>query len=592
MNPGAKRIVGVLHLAVIATVVAGCGGDVRTADGAADGSDLVSRPGQYAGYSSPDYDGRELTSFYVPVRDGTRLAVDLWRPTRDGEVTSEPLPVVWMHTPYNRRNGDGGLTIETYAGYAAELLPYGYNVAVVDFRGLFASFGTNGAYNRGEWVDAARMDAYDITEWLADQPWSNGNVGMWGCSATGGSQMQAATTRPPSLKAIFPQSHEFDVYAFRVAGGISRPPGAGGGPGGNAQAERDAHAVPVDGKDGNALLEAAIAEHADNVQDVGYVPFRDSRSESLGVRWWLQSSPHTYLDALQESDIGVYAAVNWDEGGTGHGPPFTLNNLPDTKLLIGPAGHCDWISVRDEADFDIVVEELRFFDYWLKGIDNGVMDEPRVTYYTYNAPEGEAWSTATAWPLPNEVRTPYDLGDGSLSAGGPGAGGSSHAVVGGAPRRSMASTGPELTFVTEPLAEDLRVTGHPVLSLRIAAAIPDVDVYAVLEDLAPDGTATSYAMNGQLRASHRALAEPPFDNLGLPWHSHLEADATPLVPGEPAVLEIEMFPLSYHFAPGHRIRLRLMFADPDGEPSGDDTVDVLYGAGQQSVLTLPVIPAQ
>ena len=96
----------------------------------------------------------------------------------------------------------------------------------MDFRGVYASFGQNRAYNRGEWIDAARMDAYDITEWFARQPWSSGNIGMWGCSATGGSQMQAATMAPPSLKAIFPMSAEFDAYPFRVNGGVAPPPGA------------------------------------------------------------------------------------------------------------------------------------------------------------------------------------------------------------------------------------------------------------------------------------------------------------------------------------------------------------------------------
>jgi uncharacterized protein len=212
-------------------------------------------------------------------------------------------------------------------------------------------------------------------------------------------------------------SHEFDVYAFRVAGGISYPPGgASRGPGGNAQAERDSQAVAVDGEDGAALLKAAIAEHANNVPDPGYVPFRDSRSEALGgVQWWLQSSPHTYSGCPEEPDVGVYAAVNWDEGSTGHGPAFTFNNLPQAKLLLGPGRHCDWVYVKDETGFDIVVEELRFFDYWLKGIDNGVMDEPAVTYYTYNAPAGEQWRTASTWPLPDEVRTRYALGEGSLA---------------------------------------------------------------------------------------------------------------------------------------------------------------------------------
>jgi hypothetical protein len=179
MSSGATCISRILNVAVIAAVAASCI-EPRNEGGTANGDGRVSRPGEYAGYSSPTYDGRELTSFYVPVRDGTRLAVDLWRPTRAGVVASERLPVVWMHTPYNRRNAQDGLTIEKYAGYAAGLLPYGYNVAVVDFRGSSHRSGTNGAYNRGEWLEAAQTDAYDITEWLAQQPWSNGNVGMWG----------------------------------------------------------------------------------------------------------------------------------------------------------------------------------------------------------------------------------------------------------------------------------------------------------------------------------------------------------------------------------------------------------------------------
>jgi putative CocE/NonD family hydrolase len=130
------------------------------------------------GWSEQAYDGYVRTSFYVPVRDGTKLAVDLYRPTKGGAVASEKLPVVWMHSPYNRRTYRGGETAETYPGFALKLAPYGYNVAVVDFRGVYASYGMNIGYNRGEWVDAAKFDAYDITEWFAKQPWSNGRIGM------------------------------------------------------------------------------------------------------------------------------------------------------------------------------------------------------------------------------------------------------------------------------------------------------------------------------------------------------------------------------------------------------------------------------
>src|SRR6185312_8325848 len=99
-------------------------------------------PGDRAGDPRAPYDGVERTSLYVPVRDGTRLAIDIFRPTRAGVLASQRLPVVWMHTPYNRRTtAQGAPTAEKYPGFALQLVKYGYNVAVVDFRGLYASFG-------------------------------------------------------------------------------------------------------------------------------------------------------------------------------------------------------------------------------------------------------------------------------------------------------------------------------------------------------------------------------------------------------------------------------------------------------------------
>jgi uncharacterized protein len=563
--------------------------------GAGASEQLVSRPGVYSGYSSRVYDGHEASSFYIPVRDGTRLAVDLFRPTRNGAVATEPLPVVWMHTPYNRRTYGGRPAAETYPGYALRLVPYGYNVAVVDFRGLYASFGGNGAFNRGEWLEAARMDAYDVTEWFATQAWSNGRVGMWGCSATGGSQMQAATTRPPSLEAIFPMSCEFDAYSFAVRGGVGAPSGEATQPPRGNSANRDRSAVPVDGSEGAALLTAAVAEHADNVDNAGYVAYRDSESENLGgVQWWLASSPHTYLDDLRASDIGIYAAANWDEAGTKYGAPFIFSNLePQAKLIFGPAAHCDWDIVLEQTGFDILIEELRFFDYWLKGIDNGVMDEPAVTYYTYNAPPEDAWRTASTWPLPNERRTEYFLVGNGLELGSGLAIERTTATMVAAPQvTSTAVELPEggLEFTTAPLAADLEVTGHPVVSLWIATSSPDADVFAVLEDVAPDGTVRSYQMSGQLRASHRALAAAPYETMGLPWHSHRAADANPLIPNLPTELVFDLLPISYIFPAGHQIRLRVHFADPTGVGTGTTTVDLLQGPGVPSRLTLPVIP--
>ena len=114
----------------------------------------VSRPGEYRGYSSARFDGHQLTSQYVAVRDGTRLAIDVFLPTQGGALATGKLPVVWMHTPYNRRNSQGGLTAANYPGKALQLVKYGYAVAVADVRGTYASFGRNAGYNRGEWQDA------------------------------------------------------------------------------------------------------------------------------------------------------------------------------------------------------------------------------------------------------------------------------------------------------------------------------------------------------------------------------------------------------------------------------------------------------
>lgn len=387
----------------------------------------ISKQGEYAGYSQVIYaDDYHLSSQYVEMRDGVKLAIDIYRPIDSitGEVVEEPLPVLWMHSPYNRRYNDNSterMTVECYAGTAAQLVKYGYVVATVDFRGLYGSFGHNENYNRGQWVGAARTDAYDVTEWLAVQTWSNGNIGMWGCSATGGSQMQAATTAPPHLKAIFPMSFEFDVYDFRVAGGITSSwrPWQQPGDGHTAQQRRDMMAAPVDGDTDSTLLKQAISEHEGNIENIGHLPYRDSFSPTVtdddSKQWWMSSSPSNYLEEINASGIAMYMAVNWDEGNTKPGPFFAFNNftLP-RKLIVGPGVHCDWFTSVKTTGFDIVTEELRFFDYWLKGIDNGIMEEDPVYYYTYNAPKGLEWQSAPAWPLPEEKRVDFYLGEGTL----------------------------------------------------------------------------------------------------------------------------------------------------------------------------------
>ncbi len=571
--------------------------------GSSESADRISSPGRYSGYSDAIYDDKyELTSQYVPVSDGTRLAMDLYRP-RDkatGKVIKTRLPVLWMHTPYNRRysGNDKTLTGEGYPGAAARLVKYGYVVAIVDFRGLYASYGRNVAFNRGEWLTAARRDAYDITEWLARQSWSNGNIGMWGCSATGGSQLQAATTAPPHLKAIFPMSCEFDAYSFRVPGGMAPPKDAGvpsKGPSG--QKSRDAAAEPVDGDTDRSMLSQAIAQHANSVDSEGYAPYRDSFAEAItdpGAQpWWIKSSPHHYLEQIKASKTAIYLAANWDEGPTKQGAFFTFNNVTNpAKLIVGPGGHCGWAAVQSQTGFDITVEERRFFDYWLKGIDNGVMKEDPVYYYTYNAPAGLEWRSAKRWPLPNEKRTRFYLGKGSLSTAAPtGADQKDETTVAyDVTPANLAAGG--LVYETSPLPKDVQVTGHPSVNLWVSSTATDGDFIATIQDVAPDGTAASYNISGRLRASLRKLQKAPYNNLGLPWHGFNAADVTPLTPGQPTELEFEILPISMIFKAGHRIRLVVHFADPRATPRIDPApkVAVYRDSKHKSYITLPMQP--
>ncbi len=560
-------------------------------------ADKESGPGRNEGYSGATYDGFARTSLYVPMRDGTRLAVDIFRPTHGGTAAVERLPVVWMHTPYNRRinTSSGAATVEKYPGYAIQLVKYGYVVAVVDFRGLYASYGQNRGYNRGEWVDAARMDAYDVTEWFARQPWSSGKIGMWGCSATGGSQLQAASTRPPSLKAIMPMSAEFDAYNFVVLGGVQFPEPWPDTTAAKANAERDAKAVPVDGQQGPLWLAEAIATHRDNVEMPGRLPYRDSHDAALDLDWWRVSSPSTYLEALERGDLGIYVAANWDEAGTKPGAFWIMANLPSsrTKLIVGPSGHCRWDEVQQETGLSIVTEELRFFDHWLKGLDNHVTDpEQRVTYYTYNAPKGSEWRSSRSWPLPTERPTRFYLGSASLVESAPSAGRDSVAMS--SPSRStvikIERQDGGASYETGPLPADLEVTGNPSAHLWIRTRAPDTLAMVWIDDLAPDGTARSYQMLGRLLASDRALARSPYDNMGLPWHSFLKKDVKPLEANKPTELSFALLPMSYLFKAGHRVRITVTFTDAQGRTEGVPTVELLRGGQTASYVTLPVIP--
>ena len=290
----------------------------------------------------------------------------------------------------------------------------------------------------------------------------------------------------------------------------------------------------------------------------------------------------------------MYMAANWDEGPTKHGAFFTFNNVTKpAKLIVGPEGHCGWMNVESRTGFDITVEERRFFDYWLKGIDNGIMDEDPVYYYTYNAPAGSEWRSAEQWPLPDETRTRYYLGEGSLSTTEPTGVDLKDKTTVAYDVTPDTMTAEGLVYETAPLDADIQVTGHPAINLWVSSTATDGDFIATIQDVGPDGAAASYNVHGQLRASLRKLQNPPYNNLGLPWHRFHEADAAPLAPGEPAELVFEILPISMVVKAGHRIRLVIHFADrstPRLDPA--PKVAIYRDSTHRSYVTLPIIEEQ
>ena len=507
-------------------------------------------------------------SHYVQVRDGTKLALSIYRPAVDHKAVAAAYPVIFVFTPYRARyRNEKGKVIET--GLSPELglkglTNHGYVVAVADVRGKGASFG----HRRGFQDRTEALDGRDLIEWLAHQPWSTGKVGMLGCSYLGGATLQVASTTPPALKAIFTGASDLDKYAFVRRGGITaqfntrpdEPPSV------------DLATLPMDEDPDGAMLKTAVAEHAANtpMAPLWYgMPYRDSVSPLTGNRFWEEVGPYTYLDKIRRAGIATYFWGNWQDEPTQQVIELAANL--NGKLLLGPGSHC-----VPPPSFDLSGEVRRYFDHYLKGIDNGIDRDPRVTMWVVNAPKGQEWHRTNSLPGVGVPRTPFypdgtrsnsapSVNDGSLSASAT-QGSDSFQVdydVGSADYFAfwvdpMDKHG--LTYTTAPLAANKTLAGFPVLHVKAAADQRDVNVFAYLEDVAPDGKAEVVSF-GRLAASHRKLSKAPYDTLGLPWHSGRQRDVAPITPGQPVSLALELTPTVRIIPAGHLLRLAIAGAD-------------------------------
>lgn len=568
-----------------------------------------------------------VRSVYITMRDGVRIAADVWLP--GGRGSRQRLPTILRQTRYMRsvqlrqplRGITGGQPFDHTGQYRrrrARFLAQGYAWVDVDVRGSGASFGAWIA----PWGPDEILDGRDIVDWIIAQPWSNGVVGATGISYDGSCAEMLLVHRHPAVRAVAPRFASFEPYTdIAYPGGVFHQHfirawhDAGRALDRNAPWEIAGQLVraaitgvtPVNGRKGRRMLREAIRGHAENcsVYDlVARMPCRDSvladhpfyQAPDWSQR--LAGQPRTtegtyallgaynYLDDLNASGAAVYAYSGWFDLGYNHAAIKRYRSIDNARLLLGPWNHgggscCDPRIGSIGSGFDHDAELQRFFDFHLKGRDTGLGGEPPVHYFTMVE---NRWKSAPDWPPPATAQQLYLGAERCLTPALPGRQEGSDAYTpdyttgtgrwsrwqgGTEPNRKVryfersAQDARMLAYTGAPLPEDLEVTGHPLVTLFVASSAADGHFFAYLEDVDPRGDST-YVTEGMLRAQHRRLSQAqPPYPHLVPYRTMSERELAPLVPGEVAELTFDLLPTSYLFRRGHRIRLALAGADRD-----------------------------
>lgn len=547
-------------------------------------------------YDISDKDGpyKEVvrTSKYVAVRDGTGLAMNLYFPAENGKAIAGDVPTIFVATPYRARfldprsGGVNEVALSDRLGLRS-LLANGYAVAVADIRGKGASYG----YRRGFQDRTEALDSRDLIEWLGAQDWGNGNVGMLGCSYLGGSTLHAATTAPPSLKAVFVGATDIDKYLFVRRGGMTaqfntRP---------DEPLSDDLASIPVDADTSGAMRDEAVAQHAYNtpMAPLWYgMPYRDSLSAFTGNAFWQEASPYNYMETLKNSGIEYYFWGNWNDEPN-ESVLMLADNL-DGRLLVAPGSHC-----VAPTSMDFGGELVRYFDLHLRGQDDGYSAEEKFKIWREDdTGEGE-WVHTNDFPMDHAKRRTFALSGDTLTESDGSSGETKFVVDYGVGAGEYFSFWPASlaehgsVFTSAPLKEDMTIAGYPVVNLRLSSDQPDPAVFAYLEAVLPDGKVDVLSFS-RLASDYRKESEPPYKAFDLPWHSGLSSDIQPVAAGETVDLSFYMLPRFRKLAAGTQLRLVVTGADPRQrnlpdlvkDPAPIITIETGPGA---SFIDIPVI---
>jgi putative CocE/NonD family hydrolase len=531
---------------------------------------------------------------YVPMEDGVRLAYVLWRPKRDGRF-----PTVFHYSPY-------GSNAAPFSA-ARLFLEAGYAYLGVNIRGTGCSEGldTEGGGARPTTVG---RDGAEIVEWAAAQPWSTGNVGMIGNSYAGGLQLAVAVNRPPHLKAIVPSGIAASNYRESYMPGGMVHLGAMAAWSMVEQPNLSQSAEQVRIAAGDTECQAIRAKRQ---------PIRaylDMKEHPLQDGWWAE---HELESMIGQIAVPTLVMMGWqDEWNLNAGTHlYKLLKTSHRRIILQNGGH--GVGAPEVRGYQLDhKEEMRWLDRWLKGQQNGVDKEPPVVVFweVQNAPieDGsratEGWKTTyTAWPVPNLQWSKFYLtADGRLSRTPPVASlnqgmrgylyPAGTELVGSNEQFAIAPfDSGELSYRTEPMAEDMTLLGLPELIFYFSCEREDTDFMFTLKDIDPAGN-TLFLQRAFLRASLRAIDEEKSTPDEI-IQTFSKSDK--LVPGQIYEVKISIPAIGHVVRRGHRLELSILApsATPapvmGGVPVGLPSLNKVYHSTRYpSMLILPVVPGE
>jgi len=491
----------------------------------------------------------------VRMRDGTELSADIYHPNTAGVGKS---PVILSRTPYTKT---GGSTLRIAKYFAAN----GYVFVTMDVRGRGDSDGEFVPYiNDGK-------DGYDAIEWAAAQPWSTGKVGAIGGSYNGATQWLTAVEQPPHLAAMIPMVTPSDPFVEWPTG-LPLPASVSWFHFTAGKVLQNMEAV-----DWKKLYWHLPMITMDDEMGRPNRNWDEEIEHSKLDSWW---EPHRYQNKFDRVRVPVLGISGWyDDEQIGTPLNFIgMTTRGDTtvrrsqKLLMGPWPHAVNSSTKlgtldfgPTAVIDMNGLWLRWFDYWLKGIDNGIMKEPPVRIFVMGE---NVWRDEQEWPMARTRWTKYYLhsdgrantlsGDGTLSTSEPGSEppdnftydpakpvpfitDPSFSQIGGPDDyREVQKRDDVLVYTSEPLVEDMEVCGPIRVQLSVASSAPDTDFMAKLIDVWPNGFAQRLT-DGMVRARFREGMDKP----------------SLIQPGRIYTYDLDLWNTCQLYLKGHRVRLQI-----------------------------------